>query len=267
MPKTFLNKSPIAVYQMGKVGSETIFNSLIKLNLDVPIYHVHVLYQKNIDRAINNYQKQNQPLTFQLKQSKILRDYLDRENNPALNVITGVREPVAQFISAFFQNIESSNPNFIDRNGDWKEKEIAEHLTKQLTNYDINNAWNCNWFDNDFKPALGVDVYQYKFDKELGYVEFSYQNIRVLILQLESSDLWSEQLESFFQLSEPIKIIKRNLSYDKKYNHVYKKILENFCLPATVLEKIYQSKYCSHFYTQEDIRQFLNRWSSKKKQI
>ncbi len=261
MMQNTLSDIPITVYQMGKVGSETIINSLKQLNLGTPIYHVHILAHKNINVAFDNYQNKHQPLTLQLEHSKILRDYLDNNANPSLNVITSVREPISQFISAFFQNIESSNLDFIDNQGNLRQKYIHQYLTNRLSNYNINNAWNCNWFDNDFNPALELDVYQHEFNIEMGYAEFSCQNFRILILQLENSKFWGNIITDFLGLSNPMQIIKTNMAKEKKYNQVYKYILDNIKIPTATLEKVYQCKYCQHFYSEEAIENFVNKWS------
>src|SRR5581483_6633723 len=41
--KKFGINSPIIVFQMGKVGSSSVYDALRNLDLDVPIYHAHVL--------------------------------------------------------------------------------------------------------------------------------------------------------------------------------------------------------------------------------
>ena len=43
------NKSPIYLYQMGKVGSSTVFTSLRAMGLSMPIHHIHYLSQHYLD--------------------------------------------------------------------------------------------------------------------------------------------------------------------------------------------------------------------------
>ena len=50
-------KTPIVVYQMGKVGSSTIVASLHTLKLDSPIYHIHTLTQERIDSIEQTYRE------------------------------------------------------------------------------------------------------------------------------------------------------------------------------------------------------------------
>ena len=258
------HQAPIAVYQMGKVGSETIINSLNHLNLPVPIYHIHILSKRNLNQVIPRYQQQDLELTLQLKHSQKLRNYLESGLDPKLTVITAVREPISQFISAFFQNIKTSNPEFIDSDGTWNEAKIYTHLSARLDNYDPQTAWNCNWFDNDFKAALNIDIYQHDFDRKLGYTKFSQGKIELLALQLEKSDNWDKYLSNFLQLSQPVKIVKSNFSDNKQYKTVYNTILRGIKIPKQTLKAIYQSKYCRHFYSDEDLEMFLQRWSKSQ---
>src|SRR5258708_39936699 len=41
--KKFNIDTPIIVFQMGKVGSSSVYDALNDLDLDVPVYHAHVL--------------------------------------------------------------------------------------------------------------------------------------------------------------------------------------------------------------------------------
>lgn len=41
--KKFGINAPIIVYQMGRVGSTSVYSALRRLDLDVPVYHAHAL--------------------------------------------------------------------------------------------------------------------------------------------------------------------------------------------------------------------------------
>ena len=253
---------PIAIYQMGKVGSETILYALKKLNLPNSIYHVHVLAPQNLAASINHLNSQNRPLTLQLEHSLILQKYLSSEESTGLKVITGVREPIIQLISAFFQNIKHNFPHFLNSDDSWKSDEIYAHLYKVIANYDIHNLKkNCNWFDNEFKAALGIDVYQYNFDRLQGYEQIKQGNIEVLILRLEASENWKIAITDFLSLEDDIKLIKTNSANNKDYKDIYRETVAKLKFPTSHLEKIYSSKYCQHFYTPEMIDRFIAQWS------
>ncbi|MEB3886920.1 putative capsular polysaccharide synthesis family protein [Lyngbya sp. CCY1209] len=255
---------PIAIYQMGKVGSATILHSLQELNLPNPVFHVHLLSAQNLEISTASFISRNLPLTLQLKHGKILRDYLDSRENASLKVITAVREPIGQLISSVFQNLKVDFTQFIDADENLKVKEIKDYIYNLICQYDVRDPGkNCNWFDREFKQALDIDVYQYQFDPKLAYTAFSKNNLDILVLRLESSQNWSEILTNFLNLEKPLKIIKTNTSDDKNYGDSYKDILSSLKFPVSVLDRIYSSKYCQHFYTKEEIEQFVNKWKMK----
>lgn len=254
---------PIAVYQMGKVGSETILHSLKALKLDNPIYHIHVLCTENLKRSTHHLKSQNLPLTLQLKHGQTLQAYLNESETPELKVITAVREPISQFVSAIFQNIEAHFPHLIDVDGNWKEEEITQYLYNRLINYNLKApSQNCNWFDAEFQPALNIDIYEYDFKPQLGYLMLNQNQLDVLVLKLEMSQIWGEVLGKFLDRASPIKLVQRNFADNKKYKQAYKQVISQLRLPSSVLKTIYSSKYCQYFYTPEEIDRFIERWSA-----
>ena len=256
---------PIAIYQMGKVGSETILYAIKKLSLSRDIYHVHVLAPKNLKASLNHLQSKNRPLTIQLESSQVLTEYLNSEKYIGLKVITGVREPIIQLVSAFFQNIKFNFPHFLNSDGTWQADKIYDHLYKLIANYDINDIKNfknnCNWFDREFKPALGIDVYQYDFDRANGYGIIKQENLDVLILALESSQNWSSVITDFLNLESEIELTRTNAANNKDYKNIYRETVARLKFPSSHLEKIYSSQYCQHFYSPETIEKFIAKWS------
>ncbi|MBR8827150.1 MAG: sulfotransferase domain-containing protein [Gomphosphaeria aponina SAG 52.96 = DSM 107014] len=262
--KGILEKCPIAIYQMGKVGSQTIWRSLGMDNFvtqnsqDLPIYHVHVLGAKNIEIAINNRTEKNLPLTVQLKHGKELRAYLDTQENPHLKVITVVREPISQCISSVFQTMKVYFPNLINSDGTCKVKETQKYLTNVVVNEKLKAS---NWFEHEFKQGLGIDVYHHQFNPENGYGIIQEKKLEILILTLENSQIWSQVIADFLHLPNQLKIIKQNTSESKDYGTVYNQIITQLKFPVPVLEKIYSSQYCQHFYTPEMIESFISKWA------
>ncbi len=65
----------------------------------------------------------------------------------------------------------------------------------------------------------------------------------------------------FFELQQPLNLIKTNSANHKDYSEVYQRIVTELKLPHSIVERIYSSRYCEHFYTQEAIEGFINKWS------
>lgn len=52
-----------------------------------------------------------------------------------------------------------------------------------------------------------------------------------------------------------------NIGENKEYANNYNEIKENIIIPLSICNKIYNSKYVKHFYSDEIIMKFKNKWS------
>ncbi|MGB3401842.1 MAG: putative capsular polysaccharide synthesis family protein [Microcoleaceae cyanobacterium] len=252
----------VIIYQMGKVGSTTLLRSLKHLNLEHPVDQIHVLSERGLNELTQQLHQKNAPLTPKLEKGLEIRKYIDTSNQPKLKVITGVREPISQFISAFFQNLKARHPQFLDETGKANVDEICTHLHDTITqDKKLKRLSSLNWFDKEFKSALGIDIYQSDFDLIQGYGKIKKEEIEVLILRLESSDVWSSVITSFLDLPQPLKLRDKNKSNKKDYAEEYKEVLSKLKFDQSVLKEIYTSKYCQYFYPPEMIEEFIQKWS------
>ena len=247
---------PIAIYQMGKVGSRTIQNYLDQFEISNSIHHLHLLSHERIGRYTDE--------TEQIVHSRALRKYLDESSPAPITVITAVREPVAQFVSCVFQNLENNSPHLIHESGQWDDKEIAAHIQNALRKNNRTNRWCSDWFDGDFKPALGIDVFERPFDHDRGFVAFAERNTRVLVLRLEDSKVWPKAISDFLGLEQIATLMNTNVASDKHYKEAYQRVLDNLDLTESDLQAIYGTKYARHFYTTEMIKSFIGKWCRNK---
>lgn len=255
---------PVLIYQMGKVGSDSIFGSLQQTQLNGSIHHLHVLSPNLIKLSAERIASKNLRYPEQLGHSEAVRKFIDSRDHPEINVITSVREPLSHLISTMFQNLPHLHPHLIDDQGNWKTDKIKACLQQEIEEYDESNQWNCNWFDRDFKPALAIDIYEHPFDQQTGSTTISVANIRVLVLRLENSDNWSEKVSGFLQLEPGFTINNRNSAADKQYYAVYQTVRQSLKFSNKTLDRIYGTKYCRHFYSPAMITTFKERWSIAK---
>ena len=155
----FLSRmSPIVVYQMGKVGSVTICESLRAARLGRPVVHVHYLTPDGIRNAmLCNIDAKGLYSPMRSWTSRYVRHRLDHNLEKGIwTVISLVREPVARNISAFFENLANTHQDLgSDRQqpGDL----IARLQMRFLETY--NHRVPLTWFDDEVKPTFGIDVY------------------------------------------------------------------------------------------------------------
>ena len=257
--------TPIVIYQMGRVGSQTIRESLRKLDLPNSIHHIHYLSATRLKKETRYLSRHGLPVCKQLEQGKLVRKYLDTAASPALKVITVVREPVSQLISSLFENLQIHCPEGIRDDDSLDVATIQSYMRDAIEHYDTATAENCNWFDKDFLPALNIDVYSHIFDQQRGNTQFKQGEIDLLILRLENSETWGTTISRFLQLYSPMQITTTNASRDKAYRHAFEYVSSNLRFSSESLKRVYSSRYCQHFYSPEMIQQFIGRWSNSER--
>jgi len=86
-------------------------------------------------------------------------------------------------------------------------------------------------------------------------------NTDLLLITLESmNECFVSAMREFFGLSD-IQMIKTNVSANGSFASEYKTIVDKFKLPADILDKIYSTRLARHFYSDEKIDVFKNKWS------
>lgn len=255
-------QSPILIYTSPKTGSSTVKTSLQSLYPNVPIYKVHYLSSRNIAISANKYRKENNANPPVIMRSKIIGQEI--EANPDLNwrIICLTREPFGRAISALFQIIERRYPEFIDENGDVIIDDAIALLTAELNNFDRESNRICQWFDEELKQVFGIDVYEYPFDYEKGFTIINKDNIQVLVIRLENlSNCFAEAVSNLLDSSQDIQLINRNLSKNKRHFSAYKTCKQKIVLPETVCQKICDSRYVKHFYSEDERKQLIEKYS------
>ncbi|GAB4523062.1 MAG: hypothetical protein Tsb0014_00230 [Pleurocapsa sp.] len=252
----FTKTSPILVYQSGKVGSSTVVDSLQALKIKHPIYHVHYLAPDSLTD-----QNLGKP-----KFSKALRSKIDSyENITTINwkIISLTRDPIAAAISSLFQKIGNSQNNvFLKENGEIDKSLVFEELSSSLKNFSNSNF--CNWFDRELKTVFNIDIFQYPFNFDDGYILVKHKNIDLLVIRLEDLNRSGGQaLANFLNLTNPVPIISSNIGNTKRYKNTYKQVKQNISISQEICNKIYNSKYATHFYSQQEILKFTQKWSKK----
>jgi len=263
--KNFEKHPPILIHQMGKVGSTTVYNSLLKLGLPNPIFHIHFISHQGIKDAeeyLKSVSKKEQHR--HLIHSKILRKKMDTQKNVRWKIISLVREPILRDISDLFQVVDRYYPQLIDSNGNVDATEAANFLEKQFDNYDESTNYTCTWFDKEIKRPFNIDVYEYPFNHEKGFTTIHKGNIDLLIMRLEDlSRCFNNAISSFLNMhTPPLELLNSNIGKDKKYSVAYSYILQNISLPQNTCVKIYSSKYATYFYSEEMRNRFIQKWSN-----
>ena len=281
----FIDKEnpPILVYQMGKVGSTSVVTSLKEGGISNPVYHVHQLrydklnsaIKKNIKRLNENRQRRNLDdhlrmykhlylnyLIRQLENHILLRKKFDENfNDISWKVITLVRDPIMRQISEFFFNFHNRLELF-DEKGQFLKEKSMKALKHQVTKRLICPwNWSLRWFDKEFKEVLKVNPYKFPFNQDKGYSFIYTKNLSILLIKLEKiNQCFHEAIYKFINKRD-LHLIKRNIAEKKFYYDVYKSVVNNVTFGYKFCKKVYSSKCIKHFYSKDEIENFIMKWT------
>ena len=134
----------------------------------------------------------------------------------------------------------------------------------QLVDELVDGRWArppVRWFDREFAPALGVDVYDHPFDPDTGSAVVETPAVRVLLLRQENLAAAPAALARFLGRPGPVPVPPRNEASTKGYGPRYAEFLATARLPERLLDQAYGSRYARHFYADTELEGFRRRWS------
>ncbi|MDZ7771579.1 MAG: putative capsular polysaccharide synthesis family protein [Balneolaceae bacterium] len=227
---------PVFVFQMGKVASSSIYNSLYESYPGI-VVHDHSFRAGHPNLWVR----------------KLHRWYHKAEKRP-LKIISPVREPVGRNVSAFFHNFER------DTGVPYREHtfSLEELRTLFLENYP--HRIPLIFFDK-MEKHFGIDVYAHPFPRDKGWrVLENGRGVELLILHHDLPDPQKEKIIGTFTGLSAFELVNANVGRNKVYAHTYRDFRERVKLPEAYLDRMAGSRYFRHFYPEETIRQVREHW-------
>lgn len=206
------------VYQMGKVGSSAIDNTLTNS------VNIHTLYGNHPCPfnhtlgylGIKKWFKEHGGLITKRVIVKLRRE---------TKIVCIYREPMTRNISMFMQDYcfwyaYAMQQNII--NGKMENPKLPAKIFLEAFNHD----YPYEWFDKELRKLTGIDIYDYAADlNNNGYSLISRKGFKVLIINYSKLNdvLADEKITSFF--GKKIKLSQSNSAKDKWYSGLYKEIM------------------------------------------
>lgn len=220
--------------------------------------------------------------------------YINRElcekNFGKLKVVMGVREPISQNVSHLYQwlskgtilancvfpaleTTKNKDKNTIinefeklfgEKGNDFQA--LWDMYTELYTNSDGGVPQNLDHvgFIQLFIPMFQkyvMDILSFPFDKEKGYAIMKDGNTEVFIYQLEKLNSVIPELSDW--VGVPFKkLVNGNEASSKWIGDSYKQAQKEVTFSKEYFDKCYNSPYVKHFYSDEDIEKFKNKWQS-----
>jgi hypothetical protein len=273
--------NPVLIYQMGKVGSSSIRNSLFRYqhpslrpilmsheyfpvrSRDLHRIAIEPEYQDMLAREIAHDQHVYQQFSLRKRLGWRFREkfYAERiykgwvQSQYPVRVITLVREPVANNISMFFQIMDQYIDKGIDRSAYSIDELVDIFIEKYMHSRPL------TWLDAEIKTNLSIDIYGTPFPVDKGHTTISNGRVSLLVLRCELDDRAKAQAIADFLGLEEFNIIRSNVSSEKSYAGQYAEFKQHIRIPPALLDQMYNSKFASHFYSSEEREQFRVRWS------
>lgn len=254
-------RNPILVYQSGKVGSMSVFKSILEHGKSC--VHIHQLMEMG-------------------KIYSCSQDWLKQLQNRQIKIITIVRDPVGREVSNFFYGMQNylSQPHIIRSildGGDlisgcrkWmQEYSIPGKMLSGLSNvekvrydtlYTQKYGSEFDWYDRELKSFTGIDIFAHPFDKEKGYSLLKEGNFEILILKLEKMNSLESVIGEFCGISG-FKLSTSNKTEDRAVSLIYEEAKKELEIPQNVLDFYYrENKRMLHFYSEEEVNSFKEKW-------
>ena len=237
------------IYTSGRVGSTTLFGTLKKALGEDKVFKVHRLTAEGLAEY-----RRFRPIwtddehVFQLLDGK--RDQY------RLKLITLTRDPFASEVSSLFHNLEVHFPDKspLDFDLDFLRDRLENRKSSSSEGYFV------RWFDIECLPYTGIDVYARPFPRDRGYDIFHNGNIDLLVLRLEDIDrAFQPALQAFLGLNVA-ELDLHHIGDKQPYAPVYKQFKNGVRFPEALLDTYYKTKYCRHFYSDDEVAAFRRRW-------
>lgn len=236
--REFRNEESILIYQMGKVGSTSLENSLTQS------LHFHTLYG-------------NSPCWPHLAQRRdsllkkfegFVSDFTKRfaiSLRKEIRIISIVREPVSRDMSMFFQDLPHWLYAYIGQSKVDTRQEGMDILMEAFhESYDWRYA--INWYDKEIKRLTGIDIFESKFNKNEGIKELTKGKYKLLLVKVENLNQQIDIVSQF--VGEEISLDNVNRGDSKWYAPVYLNFKKVFTLSEQYKKEVFSSKFYEYFY-------------------
>ena len=259
------NQPLLLIYQMGKVGSTSLYKTLLNSDIPYRVIHTHLLSAGGIKEAYDFHRNKGwqDPLALSsLKTNRVISDKLLQTPPADLKIITLVREPVSRAISNYFENNIRADNNIHANDIDISVDKICRELDKIFRHRITRESTEERWFSNELKTVFGFDVFSHSFDKDAGFAVSSEPGYKLIVSTMESLDTFMrDYLPDILSIEYPLKIQRSNIGADKQTASLYKRVASEFRLDRDLCEKMFSGRYVRHFYTDQMIDSFISRWS------
>lgn len=256
--KKFNIDTPIIVFQMGKVGSSSVYDALNDLDLDVPVYHAHVLNRFDVyAEGVRRTRVAPETDLAAIEEGRALRRLIDGPRWKKWALVSLVRAPIPRAISDFFEGLDAYIPDFWAR---LKRDEITLAELYETFQRRYIDSSPTHWFDDQVRDVFGIDIYATPFPHPRGYAIYEAERARLLLMRLEDLNRCANAALDEFLGLPPLTLMRKNSGEQKTYGNLYQQFIQQLRLESDYVRMMHSTRYAQHLYTPEELEASIARW-------
>ncbi|MCH2113938.1 MAG: putative capsular polysaccharide synthesis family protein [Pirellulales bacterium] len=243
-------RTPTIVYSVERSGSIALFQSL----------HAHGDFALSTHRL--------DPAKIKVKRYSGSTNFATRHivlKGRKAKIISLIRNPIDSIMSFFARSDFRDRAKKQGKAAAVSQRSSIEEVCQQFRDEALESgryAYHLEWFDTEFKAALGVDVYEHPFNKEAGFVEIHHEPYDILLIRTELKDDQKSKLVSEFLGLKDFEMrggsFTRSMAAgapgeEAPYAEKYKMLKSHAKIPEMYLDAIAGSRFASHFFTEESL--------------
>src|SRR2546421_11634358 len=248
---------PVLVYAMPKMASTAAAEALRSIE-GVSVFQVHLISAAGIRRLREDMRRRGlNGLGHDAGDIADLGRALDAKlispRRPA-RIVSLVREPIARNISSYFETLDVL----------WQTENAHEKVGLERLMAEFHDRFThervLEWFDKEFKPTLGIDVYEYPFPREAGFLRIDSGPYEVLIMRHDLDDRAKEKLLAYLVGVRSVSLAPKNVGARKAYSETYREFLSRVRLSEDYVDRMLGSRYARHFFNAEELARLRAKW-------
>ena len=183
-----------------------------------------------------------------------LNDLIRSHRNIPWKVIIDVAEPIDRWIRNVMQNLDRQYRFLKSSNGLADTETIIQFIHKTVRDESLSHQ-----FFDETVHTFGIDLLSQPFDQARGYSILRDQNIDILLYRGDHlHSILAPMLQTLFQDE---RLTPNEPLTDYRHQATYADIAGGIIFDQPFLEGLYNRSMVRHFYTDNEIQTFVERWA------
>jgi hypothetical protein len=246
-------REPVIVFTMAKSASTSVEVSLMQVP-ELAVFKTHLLHPARIRAYYRERRRLGERESYpQVNDLGLaLYDEIVRRRVPA-RVVVLVREPIGRNFSAYFHILDVL----------WKRRDAFRLTPEQMAEGFLEKGRHrvpLDWFDEEFRPVFGVDVFHTPFPHDQGFLRLAAAPHDVLVMRADLDDERKAACLAQWLGRDAFEMVRLNEADEKHYAEQYAAARAALRLPDAYLDEMLGSRYTRHFFTPDEIARLRARW-------